>query len=121
MKKIQYEKRLSGLRAYIEDHGLTGALITSYENRRYFCGFTGSSGYLLVTRDHTVLITKECCAIIIDRTSGHKSIQVGTNFQHLQTGYIFTQMPGMRTDISNTTGFSGAFRVCTPSGVISTL
>ena len=38
MKKIQYEKRLSGLRAYIEDHGLTGALITSYENRRYFCG-----------------------------------------------------------------------------------
>lgn len=31
MKKIQYEKRLSGLRAYIEDHGLTGALITSYE------------------------------------------------------------------------------------------
>ena len=57
MKKIQYEKRLSGLRAYIEDHGLTGALITSYENRRYFCGFTGSSGYLLVTRDHVVLIT----------------------------------------------------------------
>ena len=45
MKKTQYEKRLSGLRAYLEDHGLAGALITSYENRRYFCGFTGSSGY----------------------------------------------------------------------------
>ena len=57
MKKTQYEKRLSGLRAYLEDHGLAGALITSYENRRYFCGFTGSSGYLIVTRTHVVLIT----------------------------------------------------------------
>lgn len=57
MKKTQYEKRLSGLRAYLEDHGLAGALITSYENRRYFCGFTGSSGYLIVTRNHVVLIT----------------------------------------------------------------
>ena len=57
MTKTQYEKRLSGLRAYLEDHGLAGALITSYENRRYFCGFTGSSGYLIVTRTHVVLIT----------------------------------------------------------------
>ena len=57
MKKTQYEKRLSGLRAYLEDHGLAGALITSYENRRYFCGFTGSSGYLIVTRRRSRLWT----------------------------------------------------------------
>jgi len=45
MDKIQvYANRLAGVRKYMEDHGLNGALFTSYENRRYFSGFTGSNG-----------------------------------------------------------------------------
>lgn len=56
-KKTVLKKRLSGLRTYLKEHGLDGALITSYENRRYFCGFTGSNGYLIVTEDRQVLIT----------------------------------------------------------------
>ena len=43
MKKTQYEKRLSGLRAYLEDHGLAGALITSYENRGYSADLQGAA------------------------------------------------------------------------------
>ena len=45
-----FEKRRQGILRYLDEKGLDGALITSYENRRYFCGFTGSLGYLLVTR-----------------------------------------------------------------------
>lgn len=56
-KKTVLGNRLAGLKAYLKDHELDGALITSYENRRYFCGFTGSNGYLIVTQDQASLIT----------------------------------------------------------------
>jgi len=58
MDKIQvYANRLAGVRKYMEDRGLNGALFTSYENRRYFSGFTGSNGYLIISFDKAVLIT----------------------------------------------------------------
>ena len=44
-----YEKRLAGVRSFMKERGLDGAMFTSYENRRYYCGFTGSNGYLIVT------------------------------------------------------------------------
>lgn len=52
-----YEKRLAALRRHLLDSGLDGALLTSCENRRYYCGFTGGSGYLIVTPDDAALIT----------------------------------------------------------------
>lgn len=52
-----YEKRLAGVRRYLREHGLDGALFTSYENRRYYCGFTGSNGYLIVTPEAVSLVT----------------------------------------------------------------
>ena len=54
-----YADRLQSIRKYMEDKGLNGALFTSYENRRYFSGFTGSNGYLIVSFDRAVLITDE--------------------------------------------------------------
>lgn len=52
-----YRSRLAGVRKYLTDKGLDGALFTSYENRRYYCGFTGSNGYLIVTDTEAKLIT----------------------------------------------------------------
>ena len=48
-----YRSRLAGVRKYLTDKGLDGALFTSYENRRYYCGFTGSNGYLTPTNNAT--------------------------------------------------------------------
>ena len=56
-KKERYTKRLAGVRQYMQEHQLDGALFTSYENRCYYCGFTGSNGYLIVTFDKVALVT----------------------------------------------------------------
>ena len=52
-----YEKRLAGVRSYMKEHDLDGAMFTSYENRRYYCGFTGSNGCLIVTPEKVSLVT----------------------------------------------------------------
>lgn len=52
-----YANRIAAVRKYMADHALNGALFTSYENRRYFSGFTGSHGYLIISFDRAVLIT----------------------------------------------------------------
>lgn len=57
MNKQTAERRLAALRGYLEGNGLDGALLTQYENRRYFCGFTGSNGYLLITQNDVALVT----------------------------------------------------------------
>ncbi len=56
-KKERYASRLAGVRQYMLEHQLDGAMFTSYENRCYYCGFTGSNGYLIVTHDHVALVT----------------------------------------------------------------
>ncbi len=57
MQEETCKKRLAGVRKYLADRGLDGALLTSYENRRYYSGFTGSNGYLIVTDREAKLIT----------------------------------------------------------------
>ncbi|MBQ6594834.1 MAG: aminopeptidase P family protein [Clostridia bacterium] len=51
-----YVKRREGILRYLEDRHLDGVLLTSYENRRYFSGFTGSLGYLLITREGASMV-----------------------------------------------------------------
>jgi Xaa-Pro aminopeptidase len=51
------KSRLKHLRDYLVKQQLTAAIITKPENRRYFSGFTGSSGVLLVSVNQAVLIT----------------------------------------------------------------
>ncbi len=50
-------ERLGALRAFIAAQDLTAVVIAKPENRRYFSGFTGSSGLLLVSAATAKLIT----------------------------------------------------------------
>ena len=56
-KRETYSKRLQGVRRYMREHNLDGAMFTSMENIRYYCGFTGSLGYLMVSGDKVALVT----------------------------------------------------------------
>ncbi len=51
------EKRVNRLRELLNEHQVDGILITSESNRRYITGFTGSAGYVLVTKKEAIFIT----------------------------------------------------------------
>ncbi|GAA3405500.1 Xaa-Pro peptidase family protein [Paenibacillus hodogayensis] len=51
------QARLSRLRALLQERGVEALFVTGEHNRRYLSGFTGSSGYLLVTADKAYLLT----------------------------------------------------------------
>ena len=50
-------QRLDRLRSRMEEKGLEAFLVSSPENRRYLSGFTGSAGYLFISRDKATLAT----------------------------------------------------------------
>lgn len=50
-------ERIERIRDYLIEQELDAILVSSYENRRYLSGFTGSSGYLLISRELNLLIT----------------------------------------------------------------
>ena len=50
-------QRSQKLVAIIGRRGLDAMLVSGKQNRRYFSGFTGSAGYLLITKDRSVLFT----------------------------------------------------------------
>ncbi len=50
-------QRLRNLRDSLKGKRLGGLLVTAPENRRYLSGFTGSAGYLLITKEQAVLAT----------------------------------------------------------------
>lgn len=54
---MSFEDRLERLRAELRHRELDALLITDPINRRYFSGFTGSAGSLLVTADRAVLLS----------------------------------------------------------------
>lgn len=49
--------RLTSVREYLGEWGIEGLLIGSDSNRRWLSGFTGSSGWLLITEDKALLGT----------------------------------------------------------------
>lgn len=51
------QSRLTRLREAMGTKGLEALFITSVVNRRYMTGFTGSSGFVLITQDRAVLMT----------------------------------------------------------------
>lgn len=51
------EQRLQAIRAQLAKHDGAAFLITCPMNRRYLTGFTGSSGYAIVTKETSILIT----------------------------------------------------------------
>ena len=51
------EKRLAKLREKLASNNLDAAFLYSKENRRYISGFTGSTGYIIVTADKAYFVT----------------------------------------------------------------
>lgn len=51
------EKRIERLRKVMQEQNLPAVLITNAFNRTYVSGFTGSSGYVLITLDRAILLT----------------------------------------------------------------
>ena len=51
------KERVEGLVAQFNDQELDGVLISAPENRRYLSGFSGSAGYLLITKAKAILVT----------------------------------------------------------------
>ena len=49
--------RVEGLVAQFPDKELDGVLISASENRRYLSGFSGSAGYLFITKANAILVT----------------------------------------------------------------
>jgi len=52
-----YASRLQNVRIFIRRSPCEGLLLTNLDNIRYLCGFTGSSGLLLITGKKTFFIT----------------------------------------------------------------
>jgi Xaa-Pro aminopeptidase len=50
-------KRVNFLRDYLSEFGIDGFLVTDIRNIRYLLGFTGSSGFLLITKDYPIFVT----------------------------------------------------------------
>lgn len=51
------QRRLETLRVFIAEHELDGLLVSKPQNRRYFSGFSGSAGVLLITANTAQLLT----------------------------------------------------------------
>lgn len=51
------DRRIDALRARMKEQGLSLMLITSYENYRYFSGFTGSNCVLLISESDLIALT----------------------------------------------------------------
>ena len=49
--------RVAGLLSQLPERDLEAMLISAPENRRYLSGFSGSAGYLLISKDQPVLVT----------------------------------------------------------------
>ncbi|MCE3202131.1 aminopeptidase P family protein [Paenibacillus sonchi] len=74
-------KRVSKLRKVLQEQGLDAILITSGINRRYLSGFTGSSGYVLITGDDSYLLTDfRYMTQAAEQVTGLKVVQHGPKF-----------------------------------------
>jgi len=51
------KERVEGLVAQLEEKELDGVLVSAPENRRYLSGFSGSAGFLFITKSDAILVT----------------------------------------------------------------
>ena len=57
MENFLYQSRLKAARKIMDLSHLDGVLFSSLENIRYFCGFTGSDGTLVITQKDSFFLT----------------------------------------------------------------
>jgi len=83
--------RLQKLRAKIDEEGLDAVLICQMENLRYLSGFTGSSGWLLISNNHALLAT--------DFRYVEQAKEESPDFELIQIkGDIHNWLPGLASD-----------------------
>ena len=89
--------RVEKLRHRMDEVGLHAVFISQPQNRRYLSGFTGSSGYLLVTAGEAVIAT--------DFRYYEQSAQQAPDFRlHQATGPMEGWLPGLLTSAGDLGG-----------------
>lgn len=72
--------RLLKLQAFMAEQNLSAVIINKPENRRYFSGFTGTAGSLLLTQDRSFLLTDfRYIEQALKQTSGFEVIKFSHN------------------------------------------
>jgi Xaa-Pro aminopeptidase len=96
-------KRLQKLRASIDKRGIDALLISQPENLLYFSGFTGSSGWLLISEQNAILAT--------DFRYVEQAKEESPYFQILQIKREFRDwLPGLVSDLGlHNLGFEANF------------
>ena len=95
--------RIWELRAAIGKNGLDALLISQPENRRYLSGFTGSSGWLLISQQHAILAT--------DSRYTEQAKEEALDFELIQTkGELHDWLLGLVSDLGwHKLGFEASF------------
>lgn len=87
--------RLVKLRTFMADSGLTALIINKPENRRFFSGFTGTAGILLITQEKGFLITDfRYIEQARKQASWFEIVKHGNNINDTLTGLIKGQALG---------------------------
>ena len=93
--------RLEKVRGKLEEAGLDALLVSTPENRRYLSGFTGSAGYLVITKDAAVLAT--------DFRYIEQGGQQAPEFRVLRISGAFKWLPELTTELGvRRVGFEAA-------------
>lgn len=89
------DTRLDRLRAALAEQQLDGLFVSDPYNRRYLSGFTGSAGWLLITRDDALIasdfryweqIEAQCAAFRLYRAVGPLTEWLGASLQQPSDG-----------------------------------
>lgn len=87
--KVDLRPRLEALRARLQREGIDGILISHPDNRRYLSGFTGSSGWLLVTAEQAQLATdSRYFEQVIRQCAGIELIRIGRHLTEVLPGML---------------------------------
>jgi len=75
-----YKRRIEKLRQLMSEKKLDAVFINSYENFRYFSGFTGTNAFLLITYDAAIFITDQRYTTQAEeQTDSYEVITYGTD------------------------------------------
>ena len=121
-----FDKRISSLREKMREEMLSAYLITSYENYRYFSGFSGSNCTLIITHDKLFALTdgrydvqirsqtKGFEITVISRPMSEHIGDILKGLSPLSVGYETMEITDFAlTNIKNASGDGATFVACT--------
>lgn len=94
---MNHEARLDRLAARMGEEGLDALVLTHLVNVRYACGYVGSNGVVLVTRDRRVLFTDfRYLAVSRERARGVEVLEAGRDLLERVSEILREAAPGGR-------------------------